>query len=39
MYIYIIYTPNLRSWITFFNWEREHGRFEKNIEEALRKQK
>ena len=28
IYICVIYTPNLHSWITVFVWEREHGRFE-----------
>ena len=38
IYIYIIYTPNLRSQITLFDREREHGRFERSIEGAAREQ-
>ena len=38
VYIYIIYTPNLRSWIALFDREREHGRFEGSIEGAAREQ-
>ena len=38
IYIYIIYAPNLRSSITAFDREREHGRFEGSTERAPREQ-
>ena len=32
IYIHIMYTPNLRSWIALFVLEREYGRFEESSE-------
>ena len=38
LYIYIIYTLNLRSRIAVFAREREHGRFEESTKRVLKEQ-